>query len=228
MKVSLSEFLRSLDEVKLKPSTMLLGLGGILLVSYVVIGASYLTERREQPGLTEQIETGSDMLSSVSDSQQTLKELQDHLALLQWTLGSLEGAFPEELDSAALVESLLGYAAESGVNVREMSALPPSEAESGDGEGGAGYTVLGYTLAVEGGLPELLTFLSLIEGGATQTAAVGDIDLAEVGGVNEMTLSVSFYARPESGETTSAEGTEGAGEPTPEAPDTSQQTSTGG
>jgi Tfp pilus assembly protein PilO len=213
------ESLPSLQSIKLKPSTMLIGLGGILIIAYALIGASYLKERLEQSSLTDQIEAGGGTLATLGDSQQTLQELRDHLDQVKRTMASLENAFPTDLDSAALVESLLGYAGQSDVRIRGMTALPPSDVKASEEQ--SAYTVLSYTLAVEGGLPELLGFLSLIEGGTAQTAAIGDLGLTEIEGGHEMKLGISFYARLESGEPAAAE-------PTPETPDTSEQSSTGG
>jgi len=213
MKLSIPKSLPSLDKVELKPSTLLLGLGGILIVAYVVIGASYLKGRQEQSSLREQIEAGGGTLSSVGGSQQTLKDLQDRLARAQGDLTSLENALPQEMDSAALVEGLLAYAAQSNVRIRQMNALPPKEVKAAGKEGGSGYMALSYTLAVDGGLPDLLAFLSRMEGDITHTVAIGDLGLASVEGGQEMKMGVSFYAKSASKEATPAAA--GATQPTP-------------
>jgi Tfp pilus assembly protein PilO len=205
--------LPSLDKVELKPSTMLLGLGGILIVAYVVIGASYLKGRQEQSSLREQIEAGGGTLSGVGGSQLTLKDLRDRLAQAQGDLTSLENALPQEMDSAALVEGLLASAAQSNVWIRQMNALPPKEVKAAGKEEGTGYMVLSYTLAVDGGLPDLLAFLSRMEGDITHTVAIGDLDLALVEGRQEMKVGVSFYAKSASKEATPAAA--GTTQPTP-------------
>ena len=205
--------LPSLKKVELKPSTMLLGLGGILIVAYVVIGASYLKGRQEQSSLREQIEAGGGTLSGVGDSQQTLKDMRDRLAQAQANLTSLENALPQKMDSAALVEGLLASAAQSNVRIRQMNALPPKEVKAAGKEEGTGYMVLSYALAVDGGLPDLLAFLSRMEGDITHTVAIGDLDLASVEGGQEMKVGVSFYAESASKEATPAAA--GATQPTP-------------
>ncbi len=207
---SLLKSLPSMEKVELKPSTMLIGLGGIILVAYVVIGFSYLKGRQEQTNLREQIEAGGGTLSSLGGSQQTLKDVQERLAQTQEELTSLEGALPQELDSAALVEGLFVSAAQSNVWIRQMNALPPKTVKAPGQEEGSGYTVVSYNLAVDGVLPDLLAFLSSIEGDITQTAAVGDLGLGLVEGEEEMKMGVSFYAKP-----AGAEATPGAPQPTP-------------
>jgi hypothetical protein len=188
---SLLKSVPSMEKVDLKPSNMLIGLGGIVLVAYVVIGFSYLKGRQEQPSLREQIEAGGGTLSGVVGSQQTLNDMRERLAQAQEELTSLKNALPQELDSTALVEGLLASAAQSNVSIRQMNALAPKTVNAaGEEEGSA------YNLAVDGALPDLLAFLSRIEGDITQTAAVGDLGLAAVEGGQEMKVGVSFYAKP--------------------------------
>jgi Tfp pilus assembly protein PilO len=196
MKLSLLKSLPSPEKVELKPSTLLIGLGGIVLVAYVVIGFSYLKGRQEQPSLREQIEAGGGTLSGVVGSQQTLNDMRERLAQAQEELTSLKNALPQELDSTALVEGLLASAAQSNVSIRQMNALAPKTVNAAGEEEGSAYTVLSYNLAVDGALPDLLAFLSRIEGDITQTAAVGDLGLAAVEGGQEMKVGVSFYAKP--------------------------------
>jgi hypothetical protein len=117
------------------------------------------------------------------------------------------------MDSAALVEGLLASAAQSNVRIRQMNALPPKEVKAAGKEEGTGYMVLSYTLAVDGGLPDLLAFLSRMEGDITHTVAIGDLDLAPVEGGQEMKVGVSFYTESASKEATPAAA--GATQPTP-------------
>jgi Tfp pilus assembly protein PilO len=202
MKLSIPKSLPSLEKVELKPSTLLLGLGGVLLVAYLVIGASYLKGRQEQSDLKEQIEAGGGTLSGVGDSQQTLKDMRDRLAQAQGNLTSLENALPQEMDSPALVEGLLAYAAQSNVRIRQMNALPSKEVKAAGKEEGSGYMVLSYALVVDGSLPDLLAFLSRMEGDITHTVGIGDLGLAPVEGGQEMKVDVSFYAKSASKEAT--------------------------
>jgi hypothetical protein len=210
---SLLKSVPSMEKVDLKPSNMLIGLGGIVLVAYMVIGFSYLKGGQEQSSLRGQIEAGGSTLSSVSGSQQTLKDVQERLAQTQGELTSLKNALPQELDSAALVEGLLASAAQSNVWIRQLNALPPKTVKAPGEEEGSGYTVISYNLAVDGALPDLLAFLSRTEGDITQTVAVGDLGLAAVEGAQEMKVSVSFYAKPAGVEATPSAA--GAPQPTP-------------
>ena len=210
---SLLKSVPSIEKVELKPSNMLIGLGGIVLVAYVVIGFSYVKGRQEQSSLRGQAEAGGSTLSSVGGSQQTLKDVQERLAQAQEELTSLKNALPQELDSAALVEGLLASAAQSNVWIRQMNALPPKTVKAPGEEEGSGYTVVSYNLAVDGALPDLLAFLSRIEGDITQTAAAGDLGLAAVEGGQEMKVVVSFYAKPAGAEATPSAA--GALQPTP-------------
>jgi Tfp pilus assembly protein PilO len=195
------ELIGSLESIKVKPSTMLLALGGVLVLAYVVVGASYVKERQNQSVLRAQVEAGGGTLSGVGASQQTLKDLQDRLAYLNGSVDALQNGLPTKLDSTAVVQSLLDHANESHVAITQMNALPASEVKA-QKEGGAIYMVLRYTLVVEGGLPDMLNFLSVVEKETAQTASIGDVSVVDAEGHNQMTLGVSFYARP--GSTASA------------------------
>jgi hypothetical protein len=185
---------RMLEDTKIKPSSMLLGLGGILLVAYVVVGASYVMERRQQSGIKEQIAAGGGTLSSVGDSQHAVLGLQDHLLNVKTEMNTLDNAFPEKLDSATIVSTLLQYANQSHLSIKQMSALPPTQIKTSQDQAEV-YSVLKYSLVVDGGLPEMLVFLAYVEGGAAQTAAVEQMAISDVGFMKEMTLTVSFYSR---------------------------------
>jgi hypothetical protein len=192
------ELLASFESIKVKPSTMLLAFGGVLLFAYLVVGASYIKERQEQSGLTEQIQAGGGTLSGTGDSQQSLKDLQDRLTYMTGGLESLQNAFPTKLDSPTIVQGLLDYANQSHVAIRQMNALPASKVAVAE-EGEPSYTVLRYTLVVEGGLQDMLSFLSLVENGTSQTAAIGDASIVENEGSEQMVIAISFYSRSEMG-----------------------------
>ncbi|HUS82399.1 MAG TPA: hypothetical protein VM013_03965 [Dehalococcoidia bacterium] len=217
-KLQSRDLLASLESIKLKPSTMLLALGGILLVAHLVVTASYVMERREQSGLRQQTQAGSGTLSAIGDSQQTLKGLEDRLFLVNAGLQNLEHAFPTKLDSTAIVQSLLDHANQSHVRIKQMSTLPASQVVAQKDENGeeVSYAVLKYTLVIDGDLAEVLSFLSLIEDGTAQTAALGDVSVAEATGTKEMVLNVTFYAQPETAGTDAA-GTAPGAAPAPPA-----------
>jgi hypothetical protein len=191
------EMIGSLEGIKVKPSTMLLALGGVLVLAYLVVGASYVKERQHQSDLRTQAQAGGGTLSGVGGSQQALKDLQDRLTYLKAGLDTLQNSLPTKLDGAAIVQGLLDYANESHVAIKQMNALPASEVTAQE-EGDPSYTVLRYTLVVEGGLQDMLSFLSLVENGTAQTAAIGDASVVESEGQDQMTVAISFYSRSES------------------------------
>jgi hypothetical protein len=209
------DLLASLERIKVKPATMLLALGGVLAVAYIVVIASWAMERREQSGVRQQIEAGSGTLSGVGDSQQVLKDLQSRLDFLNAGLQNLETAFPAKLDSTAIVQSLLDYSNQSHARIKQISTLPASRVVAQKGENGeqVTYTVLRYTLVIEGNLTEMLSFLSLIEDGTAQTAALGDVSIAAGTGTEEMVLNVAFYAQASAAATDAAGTAPGAANP---------------
>jgi hypothetical protein len=185
--------LPSLQSMKIKPSTMLLGLGSIVLVAYVVTGASYLKQRMEQPGLTEQVTSGGVLLANLGNSQKTLQDLKDQLEQLQASQAIFSRAMPTSLDSAALVKGLLTDAAQRNVRITQITGLPPKEVK-GTGEEARSYETDSYALVADGALSDLFSFLHLIEGDTTQTAGIGDVALAPTENRYEVKFTASFYA----------------------------------
>jgi Tfp pilus assembly protein PilO len=184
-----------LEATKIKPAKMLLGLGGILVIAYLVVGASYIKERQQQSGIKEQVANGGGTLSGVGDSGQAVKGLQDQLSEVKAQTETLAKAFPTKLDSATIVLALLQNANQNHLSIKQMSALPATELKTGGKDDSSVYGVLKYTLVLDGGLPDMLVFLATIEGGATQTAAIDQMTIADAGATKEMTVGVSFYSR---------------------------------
>jgi len=197
--------LRTLENARLTPLTVLIGFGGILLIAYATLIASYFKEKGEQPWLEQQIEAGGGTLTGVGDSRQTLQELEEELALSKLALAGLQGSFTGELDSTALIQGIMAYANQNHVRIREMKGLPP-RTEQGGAEQEDGYVVLSYSLAVDGALPDLLNFLRMIESGSELTAAVGQLSLTPMESGQTMTAVVSFYTRSQETAAALAEG----------------------
>ena len=219
--------LPSLESIKVKPSMMLLGLGGVVLVAYAVTGASYLRERSEQPRLTEQVTAGGALLSNLGDSQQTLADLKERLAQLQASVTSYSGALPTKLESASLVQGLLAHAAQQNVRITQMTGLPPKEVK-GTAEDGPTYQTVSYGVVADGALLNLLALLSLIEGDTTQTVGIGDVTLAPTEDRYEMKFTAAFYASSENAGAASTPSATGAAQPTPKAAGGGQANPSGG
>ena len=190
------DVMATLEGIRVKPSNMLLAFAGVVVIAYIVVGASYFVEKHQQAGLREQVQAGGGTLSGTSSSQQDLKDMQERLTYLKGSLDNLQTSFPTKLDSAAIVQSLLLYAGTSNVAIEQMNALPATEVTA-QKESGPSHMALRYTLVIQGALPDMLAFLSKVETGTAQTAAIGDAEIAESEGQSKMTLSISFYSRSE-------------------------------
>jgi hypothetical protein len=210
--------LQSLENIKVKPSTMLIALGGIVVVAYVVTGALYLKQRWEQPRLTEQVTAGGALLTNLGDSQQTVAELKEQLSEVQASVTALDGAIPPELDSAAIVQNLLAQAAQEDVRITQLTGLPPKETKVA-GDEAYTYQSLPYAVVADGSLPDLLALLSLIESDTTETAGITDVAVAPAENTYEMKATISYYARLTTEGAASTPGAPGAAAPpTPASP----------
>ncbi len=184
-----------LQRVKVKPSTMLLALGAALLLAYIVVGVSYVRLRQQQTDLQTQIEAAGGTLSQVSGMPESLSGLQQRLALLNSDLDRLQKALPAQIDSAAIVQTLVDDATHNGVIIKQMSSAPPTEVKAPKGEDPS-YTALKYTLVIQAGMPHILSFLSAVENESSQVAEIGETNASIEDGQTQMTVSIFFYARP--------------------------------
>lgn len=192
--MSLTEALRS---AKLQPLTLLLLLAGLVAVTYVALGASFLRQRSDRDALSSQIESAETTLAMADNVRQDLADLPARLDSARQQLAAAQTAFPSELDSNTVLGTILGYADESQVRVLEAHTQPSAAETAGpDGEVEASaYRVLGFNLEVEGTFEQLVAFLAAIEEGAASTSSLGAFSLQRSEGRQVLSLEVLTYAR---------------------------------
>ncbi len=194
------------------PYTLLFLFAGAVVVAYVALGASLLRQHLDQNSLSSEIESAEAVLAGADDVRQDVGDLPARLAEAQRELTAAEIAFPRELDSNNIIQTILALADENQVRVLSLDAPPPvgepTEEVSVD-------TSLSFDLQVEGDFGHLVAFLEALEEGATSTTRIGTFALQEGDGQWVLDLELMAYARsptaeapsPED-ESTTAEGTE--------------------
>ena len=202
--------------VKLKPLTMLLLVAALAALAYAALGASVLRQRSERDALSSQIESAEAVVATAKDIRQNLADLPARLDTAREQLAAAQTAFPSELDSDALLRTLLGYANESKVRVLEVHTQLPT-AETDELEASA-YRALGFDLRAEGTFEQIVAFLAAIEEGAASASRTGAFSLQQSEGRYVLSLEVLSYGRSAPGEVAAAETIDGSASPMTDAP----------
>ena len=202
----------SLQEIrarlKLTPLTLLLALSGVLLIAYVALGVSFVRQRWDKDALSSQVDLGEGVLVAAGNSRQGLEDLQARLQAAEQELALAQSAFPSELDSSAIVETVLAHANTSQSRVLSATTKPPGVQTEGD----TAYGVLNATFDVEGGLGSLIAFLVGLESEDAGAFRTKSLSIQESAGGYILSLEVLAYARPAEDQAS------GSGTPTPSAP----------
>ena len=146
---------RIAGRLKFTPLALLLGLSGVVAIAYVALGVSFVRQHWDKNALSSQVDLGEGVLVAAGGSPQELEDLQARLQAAQQQLAFAQGAFPSELDSSAVVETVLVHANASQVRVLKASTKPPAFQTVGEST----YRVLTATFDIEGGLGQLIGFL---------------------------------------------------------------------
>ncbi len=174
----------------------------VVAVAYVTLGASLLRQHPDQGELSSQIDSAAAVLASADDVRQDVEDLPARLAAARQELVAAQAAFPSELDSNNIIQTILALADENQVRVLRVDAVPPT-AEPADAEPPAtepaeeteGPRILSFDLEAEGDFGQLVAFLEALEGGATSTTRVSTFALQEGDGRYALSLELVSYAR---------------------------------
>lgn len=209
----------SLRNVKLKPLTLLLLVAGLALIAYAALGATVLRQRSERVALSSQIEAAEAVLATAQDVRQDLADLPRRLDMASDQLAAAQAAFPSELESDSLLETILDYANESEVRVLEVHTQPPASDVGGADEiEASSYRVHGFDLKVEGTYEQLVTFLAALEEGAASASRAGAFSIQQTEGGHVLSLEVLSYARSAPGDVDAGEALEGSPSPMTDVP----------
>lgn len=175
--------------LKLTPLTLLLSLFALVAIAYIALVVSFLQQRRDEDALSSQIDLASGVLAAAEGSRQELEDLQARLQAAEQELALARSAYPSEIDSSAVVETVLARANESRVRVLSASTEAPVDQTDGESQ----YRVLSATFDVEGGLGDLIAFLAALEKGAGGTG-IKSLSMEESAGGYTLSLELLAYA----------------------------------
>ena len=203
---------KKMKKTLFKPWWWLFLLAWAVVVAYVALGASMLRENRERDDVMWQLESGMAVMAMAQDARQDLDVLPERLAEARRELTAAEAAFPSELDSNSILQTVLEIAGESGVGVRSVETSPlvaePADVESPTAEpvdaepptadpteGTRGPRTLTYDFEVEGDFGQLMTFLEALEKGETSTTRISAFTLQEADGRYLLDFELIAHAR---------------------------------
>lgn len=211
----------ALRSAKLQPLTLLLLLGGVVVVAYAILGVSLLRERWEKDSLSSEIAAAAATLGTAQDVQRDLADLQARLDEASLRLTAAQAAFPTELDSNVILQSVLRHANENQVGVLQANTQPPAIGSTEPDEEVAlsGYSSLGFDFEVVGTFEQLVAFLAAIEDEAGSTSTIGDYSLQEAPGGQVLRLEVLSYTRSAVEEADAPETPEDPSSPAQNPPD---------
>jgi len=202
----------SLQEIrarlKVTPLTLLLALSGVLLIAYVALGVSFVRQQRDKDALSSQVDLGDGVLVAAGSSRQGLEDLQARLQAAEQELALAQSALPSDLDSSAIVETVLAHANATQVRVLSATTKPPGVQTEGE----TAYNVLNATFDVEGSLGSMIAFLVGLESEDAGAFRIKSLSMQESTGGYILSLEVLAYARP------AADQASGSGTPTPSGP----------
>jgi len=179
-------------KTRFSPYMMLLLLAGAVAVAYVALGASLLRQGPDKDDLLAELGSGMAVLAAADDVRQDLEVLPGRLAQARRELQAAQAAFPSELNSNNVMQTVLELASESQVGVRSVEALPPV-AESA--EEPRTEITLTYNVEVEGKFGQLMAFLEALEEGEISTTRISTFSLQEAEGWYLLDLELVAYAR---------------------------------
>ncbi len=192
LSVSLSPKLKRIAaRAKLTPLAVLIALIALVAVAYIGVGVSFVRQRSDKEVLSSQVGMAEGVLVAAASSRQQLDDLQSRLQTAQQQLAFAQGAFPSQLDSSVIVETVLAHATASQARVLRATTKPPVVQMQGEGT----YTVLSATFDIEGGLGQLIAFLARLEGESSATFGIKSLAVKETAGVYTLNIEVLAYAR---------------------------------
>ncbi len=142
----------------------------MLLVVYAYFGMGYINQQKEQKALASQI---ADVCQTLAQIPAPPQDLEQRLEAVRASLVAEQSAFPSQMNSTEIVDTILRLADDCGVKAIPLITQPWSMENVGE----HGYHVFRLDIAVEGSFSQLVSFLSKLENGEFKTLIVDDLSV---------------------------------------------------
>lgn len=144
-----------------------------LLVVYYLFGMDYMKQLKEHEALTSQITDATQVLAQIPELPQ---DLEPRLAAAQASLAAVQGAFPSQMNSTEVIDTILKLADDTGVKAIPLVTQPWAIEKVGEHD----YNVFRLNVAVEGSFSQLVSFVSKLENGELKTLIVENLSVTRV------------------------------------------------
>ncbi len=147
----------------------------ILLVVYYLLGMDYLKQRQQQAALAPQISDVTQVLAQMPEPPQ---DLEQRLASAQDNLTAEQKAFPGEMNSTRVINTILELADECQVRAIPLVTEPWSAVKIGEHD----YHLFRLNVAVEGSYLNLVSFTGKLESEEFETLIVEHLSVTRMAG----------------------------------------------
>jgi LysM repeat protein/Tfp pilus assembly protein PilO len=195
----------------------------LAVVAMVVIGLGYfffaqssiLPQLQAREKLRGQLASAQQKLAEVSKAQvKDPNNLKAQLAAAQVALDQTANFFLSDSQAADALNKLSGYADASGVTITNLQTQPSPQKEK------SAYDIRLFRVQVEGAVPDLVRFVTLIKEAAYPTYVISNVGISAGQTRSALTMDIALYTSPYSkgavlAATPAVTGTVPAGQPTP-------------
>jgi LysM repeat protein len=172
---------------------------GLAVVAMVVIGLGYflfaqfsiLPQLRARDALISQLASAQQKLAESRKAQEKDPEkLKSQLATAQAILNQTGNFFLSDSQAADALNKLSSYAGNSGVTIANLQTLPSPQKEK------SAYDIRLFRVQVEGNVPNLLRFVTLIQEAAFPGYVISNVNITEAQPRSILAMDIALYTSP--------------------------------
>jgi hypothetical protein len=211
-KRSIGSLAQALTRGQLSTPRLLLVAGGLVLALYIALGVAYMDHRAERERLSEQVLDGQVALAAAQNGE-PLDELEARLEELTNLQALLEGSFPSELKTPAVIDTILRRAQEHNVVLAQIDIGAPETVQAPAAEAAATpsadtaaeatepplpsatYQRAVVTAQFRGSLPDLIAFMSELEARVGSASRLESFSLDSTNEGYTLDIQVHTFAR---------------------------------
>lgn len=175
-------------KVKIRPSALLIGVMGAILLSYAVLGATCARQQQNKNDINAQL---LQLRPALAQKKPNLAALEQRLALAQARLAEEQASFPSELSSTELSDWVLQLAQETQLKALSLRAKPISTEKIR----GHAYKILHLEVEARGSFSELMDFIQRLEEGKFKTLVLEKASMTVTPGDVSGRLNLALYAQ---------------------------------
>ncbi|MEW6033812.1 MAG: hypothetical protein AB1603_03035 [Chloroflexota bacterium] len=170
---------------------------GIFLILAAGLGVAYARQGQEQARLEKQVSSVETRLKNQPSASSTdgllsqKRDLEGQLASVQSQFDDTRARLRQSTDSVSVTENMFRVAATHGVEIVRVSSSGPTVTKLK----GVSFSVMLYTMDVEGDLVSLVSFISEVNNSfSTAVPESVEVSVTNATGESVATLELRFYS----------------------------------